>query len=67
VILATYITERVVNAVEGMWSTRDNRLAAATFGLAVFAALAARARVGGVTDSDTTRRPAWSPPPRDGS
>jgi hypothetical protein len=36
-------------------------LAGAAFGLAVFAALAALARVGGVRDSDATRRPAWSP------
>jgi hypothetical protein len=42
-------------------------LAGAAFGLAVFGVLAALARVGGVTDSDTTRRPAWSPRPRDAS
>jgi hypothetical integral membrane protein (TIGR02206 family) len=42
-------------------------LAGAAFGLAVFAALAALARVGGVRDSDATRRPAWSPRPRDAS
>jgi hypothetical integral membrane protein (TIGR02206 family) len=41
--------------------------AGAAFGLAVFAALAALARVGGVRDSDATRRPAWSPRSRDGS
>jgi hypothetical integral membrane protein (TIGR02206 family) len=42
-------------------------LAGAAFGLAVFGALAALARVGGVSDSDATRRPAWSPRPRDAS
>ena len=42
-------------------------LAGAAFGLAVFGVLAALARVGGVRDSDATRRPAWSPRPRDAS
>ena len=42
-------------------------LAGAAFGLAVFGVLAALARVGGVGDSDATRRPAWSPRPRDAS
>jgi hypothetical integral membrane protein (TIGR02206 family) len=42
-------------------------LGGAAFGLAVFGVLTALARVGGVKDSDATRRPAWSPRPRDAS
>ena len=40
-------------------------LAGAAFGLAVFTALAALARLAGVRDSYATRDPAWSPRPPD--